>query len=457
MKILHYNIILVACLLLTGCYQYNLESLWAVPELKTVPADNESGYIELRGWSSSQGGADFYFEVSRSSDFNKENTSEYSASYSYQDSITNYISSWSGLSEPGIYYYRFCARRGPDTVYASNVESFTAENPLEIQPAVNITSNGVTLTCFTYGGYYREKHFLVSTKRDFQDAITVDVNSSSSIIDGHYTFTGEIDVLQPATTYYAKFVMENTDENITLESDIIEFTTEEKGMIEVSLNMKFSDNGKYPKFKILIRDPETKTWYGPYIASSPYEDGGYEFENKVEVPRIDGGYSIYAVNDNDTNWDSSGYVVLGNGMYTSGKAQNKIYYAENDFGGAENRVVNISPYEKTGQLSVTYPGTWGDVQAVRLEEIYDKGFFTGNSFFLVGWEPLEYAKDYTGWSADGCIKDGSTNVYSFNMFPVSIPSEYVNIILEFTDGTTKELPCPEFRIEAGKTTVISLE
>ena len=345
----------------------------------------------------------------------------------------------------------------PDTVYASNVESFTAENPLEIQPAVNITSNGVTLTCFTYGGYYREKHFLVSTKRDFQDAITVDVNSSSSIIDGHYTFTGEIDVLQPATTYYAKFVMENTDENITLESDIIEFTTEEKGMIEVSLNMKFSDNGKYPKFKILIRDPETKTWYGPYIASSPYEDGGYEFENKVEVPRIDGGYSIYAVNDNDTNWDSSGYVVLGNGMYTSGKAQNKIYYAENDFGGAENRVVNISPYEKTGQLSVTYPGTWGDVQAVRLEEIYDKGFFTGNSFFLVGWEPLEYAKDYTGWSADGCIKDGSTNVYSFNMFPVSIPSEYVNIILEFTDGTTKELPCPEFRIEAGKTTVISLE
>lgn len=458
MKIRYITMALMAGVFLTGCYDSNLEGVDYVPDMKTLPpvVDGDSHKTILRGWSNQAYKDYFYFEISRSKDFNSEETTTVISNRNAisGDSIANYFYTFNSLDVPGTYYYRFMASKGDEKVYAAEVETFTVENSLEIQPAANITSKGANLTCFTYGGYFNDKQFIVSTSRDFEDYDKVPVNSSSSLTDGHYTFTGNIDYLKPETRYYAKFVMRNYNPDITLESDVIEFTTEKIDMIEVKINAlegTFFENGQTPNFKILIRNSsDEKVWYGPFVAKCSEENKTYSFVDKVEIPLIENsGYLVYAVNDKETTWDSSGYVVLSNNAYNEGDMQNPIYYGMNDF-SYTNPLINLFCNEVTSQLSIDYPQEWGKVVQVKLESIYDKEFFMGNTFSIESMKCLGYSNTYFGRSSEGCVTNGSKYRYSFNIFPVDIPEGYVNIVFEFSDSKPMTLPFPALKLKSGE-------
>lgn len=454
---------LMAGVFLTGCYDSNLEGVDYVPDMKTLPpvVDGDSHKTILRGWSNQAYKDYFYFEISRSKDFNSEETTTVISNRNAisGDSIANYFYTFNSLDVPGTYYYRFMASKGDEKVYAAEVETFTVENSLEIQPAANITSKGATLTCFTYGGYFNDKQFIVSTSRDFEDYDKVPVNSSSSLTDGHYTFTGNIDYLKPETRYYAKFVMRNYNPDITLESDVIEFTTEKIDMIEVILDMEFSEDDSYPDFKVLIPGIlDSDFWYGPYIARYSEDTKRYSFVDKVEVPMVDYWYQIYIVNDKETTWDNSGYVVLSDGKYTAGNMQNKIYYSQSEFNGSRNSTIDyLHPIELTGQISVDYPDSWGRVNEIKLTDKYKKNLFKGNSFWIQGLKFMDFVDVYTGKSAEGCVENGSKYRYTFNIFPINIPYEYVDLTLVFSNGTSKTLPCPELNLKQGEKKVINID
>lgn len=204
---------------------------------------------------------------------------------------------------------------------------------------------------------------------------------------------------------------------------------------------------------VVIQNISTEEWSGPYTAVYDNSLSNYVINDFTFALEADTNYVVFAVSGN-TRWDSSGYVTFSEDDYNMGKDQTPIYWGATEVAWNYPHLKMILS-QWTSSITVAYPAQWGKIYNLILED--EKQGLPGNSFYLWGKKNFDTSKFYYGRQDGGSVlnNDGTEYQLTFNIFPVTLVSEYCSITLPLESGNRK-FTCPDLKIESGHDYLINI-
>lgn len=447
MKKYIYLVLIIALGLLPSCYDsWYVETVKMVGNLNTLPPNENEYIVSLRGEYGDMASNLIFFQIGRSANFSDgENVIVGSRN---NDLEKNRLS--------GKYFYRICAISGNDTVFAPNVESFTVDHSLLINEPEKVEATFASLSCSS-DIETGNVEIMISTDKEFTESVNLNAHIVD-FVDGKYRYSGTIEKLTPGVTYYAKASIDMLLG--TLESDIISFTTGDQGIKSVTIyGTDIDDQTIKDNLLVVIKNLTTQEWSKPYTAVYNSDKRGYDiqdFDYAVEPGTWYVAYSVTSPASTPTRWDSSGYVIFGDGDYQYGSGQSPISWGVAEIDGS-NPYLKLEMRPWTAQIRVEYPARWGAVDNKEGLVIQNKNDILPGSTFNI--EALKSLMGYGLYKAipygDIVLSDdGSTYSFTFNIFPTQLTSADFTMLLYLVNDK-KDVPCPDLNIQMGKKYTIS--
>lgn len=436
--------------ILPSCYDgdYYLYEDRMVSDIKTLSPETSESRIKMIGEWGSLSNDYAYFQIGRDKDFN--------GNVDYEKSIYDHTCLLEKRELGGTYYYRACAIAGNDTVYASNVESFTVNNEIQLLEEVKMD---VPFGYFTFISPIQsyDAGILIATDSDFKDAEYYRQNSVK-FSSGMYEYSVSCDYLSPGTTYYVKAIASVLLG--TVESNVITLTTEDNGIKSVGIfGNDIDGNPITDELIVVIQNLTTQEWSQPYHALYNESKKNYEIPDLDYTVEPGTWYAAYAVTAYGATWDESGYVVFGQGDYQYGAAQVPICWGISELDGSDPYIkMDLRPW--TSQITVEYPSAWGQVDTQEYGlAISDKSKqLPGSAYDIKSRQSLQEYGTYFGKpSKEASLSaDGTKYSFTFNIFPTQLSASTCSMILYLVNDK-RDVPCPDLNIEMGKHYTITFE